>query len=298
MRIWAEAVDDPSYLFDNIFPFFQRTVKFTPPRSRSEVSIQQYNRSAFSSSGEPLHVSYPIYPMPFSDWAKQAFTEAGLPELEDFNSGSLIGHQFSSMTIRARDQSRSSSESAFLGAFNNLSNLTVYQKTLATKILFDEGDRAVGVQVKNTWSSTLKASKEVILSAGAFQSPQLLMVSGVGPAKVLQQHGIRVIANRPGVGQNLWDHIFFGPSYPVNVNTYTRLAQRTDQLLVQILNWFLWKKGILSNPSTDYLAFEKIPPKYRSDLSAQDKLRLSWFPADWPEVEVRGLNFLFGGLED
>lgn len=287
MKIWAEAVDDPTYLFDNVLPFYQRTIIFTPPKSRSEAPIQSYNRSAFSSSGEPLHVSYPTYPMQFSIFAKQAFTEAGLPELEDFNSGSLIGHQFSTMTIRPRDQTRSSSESAFLGAFNNLSNLTVYQKSLATKILFDEGNRAVGVQIKNTWSSTLKVSKEVILAAGAFQSPQLLMVSGVGPIKILQQHGIRVIANRPGVGQSMWDHIFFGPSYPVNVNTYTRLAQRTDQLVFQILNWFLWKKGILSNPSTDYLAFEKIPTKYRSDLSTQDQLRLSWFPADWPEVEVR-----------
>ncbi|KAJ6014308.1 Dehydrogenase patE [Penicillium herquei] len=285
MMKWAQLVDDPSYTLENSFPFFKQTIEFTPPGPRNGVAMPSYNESSFSPSGGPLHLSYPKYPMPFSSWAQQAFTEAGIHEAKDFSSGSLIGHQFCPMTIRPRDQTRSTSESAFIGAFLYMENLTVYQKTMATRILFDNDNRAVGVRVKQKWSYTLTATKEVILSAGAFQSPQLLMVSGVGPAEILQKNGIKLIANRSGVGQNMWDHIFFGPSYPVTINTFTKLAQRTDHLFTQILNWFLWKKGILSNPSTDYLAFEKIPPQYRLNLTAQEEEDLSWFPSDWPELE-------------
>ncbi|KAJ5765846.1 Dehydrogenase patE [Penicillium odoratum] len=257
MRRWAELTDDPSFLFENTRPFYQKTTNFTPPGFRTGVTIL-YNESAFSPSGSPLHVSYPQCTMPFSLWAQQAFSEVGIPEAEDFNSGSILGHQFCAMTIRDTDQSRSSSESAFIGA-PYLRDLTIYQKTMAKRILFNK-TRAVG-------------------------SPQLLMVSGIGPADLLHQHGIKIIADRPGVGQNMWDHVFFGPSYPVAVNTFTKLTQSKDELLIQIAYFFLCQKGLLTNPSTDYLAFEKLPPQYRSILSAQDEQELSWFPADWPEVE-------------
>ncbi|KAJ5547373.1 Dehydrogenase patE [Penicillium frequentans] len=280
MRKWAELTDDPSYLFEHVFPFYRRTTNFTRPQNRAAL----YNESAFSSLGGPLHVSYPEFLMPFSEWAQAAFTEAGIPEVEDLNSGSILGHQFCTMTIRATDQTRSSSESAFI-EMSHLSNLTIYQKTLADKILFDKQSRAVGVRVKQFGAHTLKARKEVIISAGAIQSPQLLMVSGIGPADILRKHGIQIIADRPGVGQNMWDHVFFGPSYPVAVKTFTGMTQSKDELLTQILYWILWHKGFLTNPSTDYLAFEKLPLTYRSILSSQDEQALSWFPADWPEVE-------------
>ena len=77
---------------------------------------------------------------------------------------------------------------------------------------------------------TLSATKEVIISAGAFQSPQLLMVSGIGPSEQLEAHGIDVIANRPGVGQNMWDHPFLAPTYRVQVTTFTKFANNRDLL--------------------------------------------------------------------
>jgi choline dehydrogenase len=98
---------------------------------------------------------------------------------------------------------------------------------MAKKILFS-GTTATGVSVLPAGNGTaliqMKARKEVILSAGAFQSPQLLMVSGVGPAATLKQFNIPVVANRPGVGQGMQDHVFFGPSYRVNVPTETEQA--------------------------------------------------------------------------
>lgn len=286
MSRWAELVGDPSYLFDSTFPFYQRTVAFTAPGLRSGVVRTLYNASAFSDNGQPVQVSYPFFPMPFSTLSRQAFTEAGIDEAQDFNSGSVMGHQFCSMTIRPGDRSRSSSESAFFQDPRNLVNLTVYQKTLATKIRFNKDLRATGVRVGTKLPFTLTASREVIISAGAFQSPQLLMISGIGPAETLQDHEIPVLVDRPGVGQNLWDHIFFGPSYPVSVDTFTEMTQSPWHFLTQVFNYYILKKGILTNPSTDYLAFEKLPQELRSTLSAQNEKDLSWFPSDWPELEA------------
>lgn len=287
MTRWAEIVEDPSYLFENTLPYFKKTVEFTPPDPQYRNVRTLFNESTFDNTGQPLHVSYPKFPMPFSDWVRKALIDLGLPEANDFNSGFLKGHQYCSMTIRPQDQTRSSSEASFSQSLRQLNRVKVYQKTLAKRILFDSQNRAVGVRIKQIWESTLKAKREVILSAGAFQSPQLLMVSGIGPADVLRQHNIRVLVDRPGVGQNMWDHTFFGPSYKVTVDSFARIAHSPFQFLLQAFKYLVFHTGPLTNPSTDYLAFEKVPRHLRSTWSNQTERDLSWFPGDWPEVEVR-----------
>lgn len=290
MDRWAELVDDPSYTFKNIWRYFKQTVSFTAPDCRSDNARTPYNESAFDDLGKPLQVSYPRYAMPFSRWVRRAMAGIGIQEVEDFNSGSLMGHQFTSMTIRPTDESRSSSEAAFLQSRQNLESLSIYEKTLAKKILFDTGNRARGVRVHGLWDYTLWARHEVILSAGAFHSPHLLMLSGIGSASVLQEHGIKPIVTLPGVGQNMWDHVFFGPSYQVAIDTFSRMAQSPAWLACQVANYLYSHDGMLTNPSTDYLAFEKLPSASRYALTNQDEDTLSWFPEDWPEIEVRLLK--------
>lgn len=105
---------------------------------------------------------------------------------------------------------------------------------MAKNILFDAKRKATGVVVEsNSQSVTLTARKEVILAAGAFQSPQLLMVSGIGPKSQLDRFNIPVVADRPGVGQNLQDHVFFGPSYRVGGTTLTKIATNPAFLLTE-----------------------------------------------------------------
>ncbi|OKO90611.1 Versicolorin B synthase [Penicillium subrubescens] len=290
MDRWAELVDDPSYTFKNTWRYFKQTISFTAPNSRSNNIRTPYNDSAFDDFGEPLQVSYPRYAMPFSRWVRRAMTALGIQEVEDFNTGSLMGHQFCSMTIRPTDESRSSSEAAFLQSPRNLETLSIYEKTLAKKILFDWGNRTRGVRVHGMWDYTLWARHEVILSTGAFHSPQLLMLSGIGPASVLHEHGIKPIVTLPGVGQNMWDHVFFGPSYQVAIDTFSRMAQSPAWLARQVATYLYSHDGLLTNPSTDYLAFEKLPSASRYALTDQEEDTLSWFPEDWPEIEVRSLN--------
>ncbi|KAL9074898.1 MAG: hypothetical protein Q9161_002037 [Pseudevernia consocians] len=125
------------------------------------------------------------------------------------------------------------------------------------------------------------ARKEVILSAGAFQSPQLLMVSGIGPSHTMKQYNISLISHLPGVGQNMWDNFFFGPSYRVNVVTDSQISQNpqyTAQITAQYINN---QSGPLTY-AAGYAGYEKLP--YRSNLSASTNTSLTYFPPDWPEI--------------
>lgn len=291
MQLWADLVQDQSYAFDSVIPFFTKTVEFTPPsvNLRSCNATAQYNIDAFAEHGEPLHVSYSNYAMSFSSWMERGLEAIGIHETTDFNSGSLNGSQYSTSTIRPLDQTRSSSKTAFFyrASSQRLRNLKVYIGTLAKQILFDSSKRATGVRVKTGLVTyTLRAKHEVILSAGVFQSPQLLMVSGVGPADTLQAHGIDVISNLPGVGQNLRDHIFFGPTYQVALETFTKLAADPLFLTEQLTKYITARTGMLTNPVTDFIAFEKVPEALRSNFSSKTKEELDWFPDDWPEIEV------------
>lgn len=292
MQLWADLVQDQSYTFDSVFPFFTKTIEFTPPsiKLRSCNATVRYDRSAFAERGEPLQVTYSNYAMSFSSWMQQGLKAIGIYEAMDFNSGSLNGSQYSTSTIRESDQTRSSSESAFFHGPSSLERfrtLKIYIGTLAKRILFDSSKRATGVRVKTGLVTyTLRAKYEVILSAGAFQSPQLLMVSGVGPADILETHGIDVISDLPGVGQNLRDHVFFGPTYQVALETFTKLAADPLFLTEQLTKYITTHTGMLTSPVTDFLAFEKVPEALRSNFSAQTKEELEWFPDDWPELEV------------
>jgi choline dehydrogenase-like flavoprotein len=165
--------------------------------------------------------------------------------------------------------------------------LKVYTQTLAQKVIFNENKTATGVQVQSLGIDyTIHASKEVILSAGAFQSPQLLMVSGVGPSDVLNGLGIDVVSDLPGVGQNMWDHILFGPSYQVNVDTLSSVLKNPVNLAAAVLEYATNATGPLTSPVADFIGWEKLPAEYHVNFSQSTLDDLAQFPSDWPEVEV------------
>ncbi|KAL1962143.1 hypothetical protein VTN77DRAFT_547 [Rasamsonia byssochlamydoides] len=287
---WADLVDDQSYTFDNLLPYFKKSVQFTPPNTaiRASNASAQYNEDAFSSTGGPLHVSYPNYAAPFSSWVEQGLRAIGLPEIQDFNSGKLIGSQYAALTLRPSDQTRSSSEASFIqSAMNDSSlNLKIYTGTMAQRVLFDSSKTATGVEVvSNGLVYQINAAKEVIVSAGAFQSPQVLMLSGIGPASTLEQFGIPVVVDLPGVGQNMWDHVLFGPSYRVKVDTFTKVVRDVVYLAEQLLNYVLNRNGPLTSNSADYLGWEKVPESYLNNFTAQAQQDLAAFPDDWPNIE-------------
>ncbi|KAK7985468.1 Versicolorin B synthase [Apiospora saccharicola] len=282
---WADDVGDSSYNWQNLQPYFKKSVAFRlPSRSRAPNATAQYNLAAYDASGGPLQVGFPNYAQPFASWLGPSLNEIGIPTVHDFNSGKLLGCQYSATTINS-DMKRETSATSFLKIAAGRPNLTVIQLALAKKVLFDGNKRAAGVVYQvGPITFTAKAAREVILSAGAFQSPQLLMVSGIGPAATLNRFNIPIIADRGGVGQGMQDHVFFGPSWRVKVQTLTRIANDPVYFAAQLAGpYAIFKQGPLTSDGCDFLAWEKVPrsllpPAAAADLSSQ-------FPADWPELE-------------
>lgn len=218
MQKWADDVGDQSYTWDQFLPFYEKSCKFTSfDPGLYNATILPQPPGVFDPTGGPLHVSFSNYADAFGSWAQKAFIGVGMAlQSLGLNAGVLNGSAFSTLTIDPRNGYRSSSESSFLqAALQNGTAPIIYKNSLAERILLN-GTTATGVLVSTAGSYgikpvhfTLTARKEVIVSAGAFQSPQLLMVSGIGPKAILQQYGIRVVKDLAGVGQNMWDHVLF-----------------------------------------------------------------------------------------
>jgi choline dehydrogenase len=211
----------------------------------------------------------------------------GMNHTTGFSSGKLLGYHYSQSTIRASDQTRSTSTEYIYKATNEeLDTLKVYTQTLAKRIVFGSNATATGVEVSSLGIDyTIHASKEVIVSAGAFQSPQLLMVSGIGPKATLKKYNINVTVNLPGVGQNMWDHVMFGPAYEVNFDTLDRVLHDPVVLAKTLDDYALNGTGALSSNVVEFIGWEKLPEKYRQTWSAETQKALAAFPDDWPEVE-------------
>ncbi|KAJ5753792.1 Glucose-methanol-choline oxidoreductase C-terminal [Penicillium nucicola] len=293
---WADTVGDSSYTWENFLPFFEKSLHYTP----ADLSLRGSNASVASDptvlgNGKgPLSVTYPHYAQAFATWGQKAFIELGLKIRKGFQSGVLMGQSYGLYTINATTMHRESSETSFLRRGLADPNLTVFQSTQAKRIIFD-GKRAVGVNVETMERQyILSARKEIVLSAGAFQSPQLLMVSGVGPGATLQAHGIPIIADRPGVGQGMQDHIIYAPSYRVNVLTQSALLNEAFEAQAN-RDYNERAAGIYANPTSDILAWEKIPEPKRSAWFSNHTLEvLAEYPNDWPEVEFLTMGGYFG----
>lgn len=297
---WADAVGDQSYTFDRLLPFFEKSLKFTPPdmELRFANGTPEYDPTVLGNGSGPLSLTFSHYVQAFGTWATKGLEEIGLPIVKNFQSGYLMGQSYGMFTINATTMTRDSSETSFLRRGLAYPNYFIYQTTMAKKVLFDTNKKAIGVIVDTEGKEyTLLATKEVIVTAGAFGSPQLLMVSGVGPAATLRQYGIPVIADRPGVGQNMQDQVYFGPSYRVNAPTSSSLSN--PAFAAQAAKEFNEKAaGMYTSPTTDVLAWEKVPQSLRSSLSNSTLAALATYPADWPELEYLALGAYLGYQEN
>jgi choline dehydrogenase-like flavoprotein len=188
---WA-AQGNPGWSFDEVLPYFKR------------AEHNERGADAWHGSGGPLNVKDLTSPNPFGAHFLHAAQQAGLPLNPDFNGATQEGAGAYQVTHKAGE--RYSAAKAYLTPVLGRANLQVITGAQATRVLL-EGRRAVGVAYTQGGRAVeLRAAREVILAAGALQSPQLLMLSGIGPGAQLQQHGIAVAHDLPGVGEHLHDH--------------------------------------------------------------------------------------------
>ncbi|KAL1640490.1 hypothetical protein SLS58_006840 [Diplodia intermedia] len=274
-----DLVGDDSYTYQNLEPYFQRAVTFTPPNNekRGANVTSQYDPSAFATTGGPVQVGYTNYVSPFSTWLEKALLAVGLKKTAGFSNGQLLGTHYTQTTIRASDQTRSASDAYIKNALAN-PNLAVYTHTLAQRILFNANNTATGVAVESGGlTSTIHASAEVILAAGAFQSPQLLMVSGVGPRSTLETRGIATTS-----------------CSAVAVDTLDRTLHDPVALAGALAAYATQADGVLSSNVVELLGWEKLPAALRANFSRETLDALAAFPDDWPEVELISANGFIG----
>jgi choline dehydrogenase-like flavoprotein len=215
--------------------------------------------SGWHGSGGPLNVADLRSPHPFAERFIEAGIQAGLPRNDDFAGETQEGVGFYQVT--QKNGERWSVARAYLDPVRSRPNLLIETGALATRILF-EGARAVGVEFDQGGTRrTLRARREVILAAGALQSPQLLMVSGIGPGPALQGLGIPVIANLP-VGLNLQDHLDVIINHRVDNTDLLGLSPAGAwKLLRAIGRWRRERRGVLTSNFAEAGAFLRTLPE-------------------------------------
>ena len=216
--------------------------------------------------GEPLHsrdgplkASSIPKKHPLVEAFKLAANALGVPTTDDFNNLTQEGVGY--YQLSTHKGLRCSTAVAYLRPARKRSNLTVLTNSQATRILFT-GRKASGVELFHQGKKiTLQANKEVLLCAGAIQSPQLLQLSGVGPAKLLQELNIPLIQDLPGVGENLQDHLQYRLIYELNqpISTNDQLRSIVGKVKMG-LDWLLFRGGPLSIGINQGGLFTKVMP--------------------------------------
>ena len=235
---WA-AMGNAGWSWDDVLPYFKR------------AEDNDRGPSRYHGAGGPLSVSDLRDPSPLSRAFVQAGIEAGLAANPDFNGEEQDGVGPSLVT--QRKGTRCSTAAAYLKPARRRPNLTVVTGAHATRVLFD-GRRATGVEYRRDGRvETAGTRREVIVSGGAINSPQLLMLSGVGPAAELQAHGIDVVHDLPGVGRNLQDHL----SVTVLATCHQPLSLLAAESLGNVARFLLLKKGMLTSNVGEAGAFAR-----------------------------------------
>ena len=239
--------------WDDVAPYFKRS------------EHQERGASAHHGVGGPLNVSDVTTRHEVSDAVVEACVEAGIPRNADVNGEDQEGVSYYQLTVK--NGQRCSAAVAYLHPAMGRANLAVETRALTTRVIF-EGKRAVGVEYQqNGVRKTAKARREVILAGGAINSPQLLQLSGIGPGDLLRDHGVEVIADLPGVGENLQDHYVMAVTYRLKAGTVSvNELTKGPRFVGEVLKYAFQRKGLLTLSAAHVAAFCKSRP----DLAGPD----------------------------
>lgn len=247
---------NPGWGWADVLPYFRRS-------ERHFLGESELHGGSGELSVSPLHEPHP---------ASTAFVHSarnlGIPANDDFNGRTQEGVGYLQFMIK--DGVRASTSAAFLRPALARPNLKVELNALAERVLF-EGGRATGIQFSVDGQTRCARAGELILCGGAVNSPQLLMLSGLGPADALRQLGIEVKIDLPGVGQNLHDHIYahclarVDPSFSLN-----RMISSNLRMIPDVLRYLATRRGLLTSAAAQVGLFTRSRPELDAcDLQVQ-----------------------------
>jgi choline dehydrogenase/4-pyridoxate dehydrogenase len=237
--------------YAHVLPYFRRQESW------------QGGADSYRGADGPLTTCRPQFPDPIIEAFLDSGVAAGHPSTPDYNGAQQEGFSRSQSTIRKGR--RCSAAVAYLRPALARGNLDIEVKALVTGLVFD-GTRVVGVNYQQDGQSrTARAGREVILAGGAINSPQLLMLSGIGDPEELRRHGIAVKAPLAGVGKNLQDHTSVAVAFTRKEPGPLHRMLRADRIVADLARAHFFGTGLVSNPPNNPMAFlksdagEKIP---------------------------------------
>ncbi|HLO82832.1 MAG TPA: GMC family oxidoreductase N-terminal domain-containing protein [Chitinophagaceae bacterium] len=239
---WA-ALGNKGWGYDDVLPYFKKS------------EHNEDLNGTYHGQGGPLHVSYAKEPSQLGKVFVKACVESGIPENGDYNGAEQLGSHMLQFTIR--NGVRQSTAAAFLKPILGRTNLTIRTGCQVSRIIIENGE-AKGVEyiTRKKLTETVTCNKEIIVSGGAFQSPQILMISGIGDRNELEKLGIALKKHLPGVGKNLQDHAWSGVSCESSVPTGNTVMKPFPKIKA-LMQHLLFKKGPLCNSPLEANAFYK-----------------------------------------
>ncbi|MFJ9389610.1 GMC family oxidoreductase [Nocardioides sp. NPDC101246] len=233
---WAKA-GATGWSYDEVLPLFKRS-------ENNSRGADEYH-----GVGGPLHIEDLRSPNPLTETLIEGIESTGLPRNDDFNGAWQVGVGYSQVTHKKG--MRWTTADGYVRPAMKRPNFTLMTGTHVQRLRII-GSRVVGVEVERDGSwEFISAEREVVLSAGAFNTPQILMLSGIGPADHLRQHGIMTIVDNPNVGAHLMDH----PFYLANFETTAKGTLAGAESPVQLVKYLAARRGLLTSNVAEAQAF-------------------------------------------
>ncbi|MGY1753736.1 GMC family oxidoreductase [Blastococcus sp. SYSU D01042] len=260
---WARLTGDEAWSYEHVLPLFRR------------MEDNARGADEWHGVGGPLRVEDLRSPHPWTTAVVESAVAAGYPRNDDFNGATQEG--VGQYQVTQRRGRRWSAADAYLHPAADRPNLTVLTGALATRVLVS-GGRATGVEYRRNGSLHTARAAEVVLSGGAVNSPQLLMLSGIGPADHLREVGVDVVHDLPGVGAGLQDH----PLVPVVFDVRSGASLFRAESPSGYAQWFGARRGPLTSNLAEAGLFTRSTPEL-----AEPDLQFHFLPVKfWKQAEV------------
>ncbi|MCX8503689.1 MAG: GMC family oxidoreductase N-terminal domain-containing protein [Beijerinckiaceae bacterium] len=252
--------------YDDLLPYFKKVERFellADAKTAKQIKVKgralgDFIDPAYHGTDGPLNLAPPRSVNTMTNVYLEAAQQAGFEFNADFNGERQNGVGYYTFTHRKGE--RHSAEAAYIDPVRHRPNLIILSNRKALRVLL-EGRRATGIEVESEGRKETISAKEIILSAGSFVSPHLLMLSGIGDRKELEAYEIPVVNHLPGVGKNLQDHLDITLEYKAKTTGPYGISWKAfPRNIVHVLDWFLRRRGVFASTTAEAGGFISTRP--------------------------------------